>query len=39
MERHEQIALYDACRDTATHLTGLALEQRNLAATRQGQTS
>jgi|GEM_PF-4387082 len=32
MERHEQIALYDACRDTATHLIGLVLEQCNLAA-------
>lgn len=27
MEMHERVALYDACRDTATHVRGLLLAQ------------
>lgn len=27
MEMHERVALYDACRDTATHVRGILLAQ------------
>jgi hypothetical protein len=35
MEMHERVALYDACRDTATHVRGILLAKRR-AATAEG---
>lgn len=32
MEMHERVALYDACRDTATHVRGILLARRRAAA-------